>query len=135
MSFIFPFHLYSVAGPLMSNFSDHCKNSHRSLNGAVLIVLHPLTQLIKLIWVIQPQDCLEDVLKLLLKFLLGFGVGFLLGFTHWCLGNVGRGAHVEVVKGGLYNYVRVRVTERLKFKILDEFLGHVVMLVTREMFN
>ena len=86
------------------------------INGVVLSVLHPLTQLIKLIWVIQPQDCLEDVLKLLLKFLLGFGVGVLLGFTHWCFGNVGRGAHVEVVKGGLYNYIRVRVTERLKIQ-------------------
>ena len=41
------------------------------LNGEVLIVLHPLTQLIKLIWPSQPQDCLEDVLKLLLEFLLG----------------------------------------------------------------
>ena len=40
------------------------------INGAVLFILHPLTQLIKLIWVNQPQDCLEDVLKLLLKFLL-----------------------------------------------------------------
>ena len=69
------------------------------INGEVLFVLHPLTQLIKLIWPSQPQDCLEDVLKLLLEFLLGFEEGVLLGFTHWCFGNVGRGAHVEVVKG------------------------------------
>ena len=61
------------------------------INGVVLIVLHPLTQLIKLIWPSQLQGCLEDVLKLLLKFLLGFEVGVLLGFTHWCFGNVGRG--------------------------------------------
>ena len=47
----------------------------------------------------QLQDCLEDVLKLLLEFLLGFEEGVLLGFTHWCFGNVGRGSHVEVVKG------------------------------------
>ena len=69
------------------------------INGQVLFVLHPLTQLIKLIWPSQPQDCLQDVLKLLLEFLLGFEEGVLLGFTHWCFGNVGRGAHVEVVKG------------------------------------
>ena len=69
------------------------------INGEVLVVLHPLTQLIKMIWPSQLQDCLEDVLELLLKFLLGFGVGVLLGSTHWCFGNVGRGAHVEVVKG------------------------------------
>ena len=69
------------------------------INGEVLIVLHPLTQLMKLIWPSQLQSCLEDVLKLLLKFLLGFGVGVLIGSTHWCFANVGRGAHVEVVKG------------------------------------
>ena len=73
------------------------------INGEVLFVLHPLTQLIKLIWPSQPQDCLEDVLKLLLKFLLGFEVGVLLGFTHWCFRNVGRGSHVEVVKGACIN--------------------------------
>ena len=32
------------------------------INGEVLIVLHPLTQLIKLIWPSQPQSGLEDVL-------------------------------------------------------------------------
>ena len=73
------------------------------LNGEVLILLHPLTQLIKLVWPSQPQGCLEDVLKLLLKFLLGFEVGVLIRFTHWCFGNVGRGAHVEVVKGACIN--------------------------------
>ena len=61
------------------------------INGAVLIVLHSLTQLNKLIRPSQPQECLEDVLKLLLKFLLGFEVGVLLGVTHWCFGNVGWG--------------------------------------------
>ena len=70
------------------------------INGEVLFVLHPLTQLIKLIWPSQPQDCLEDVLKLLLEFFLGFEEGVLLGFILWCFGNVGRGAHVEVVKRG-----------------------------------
>ena len=69
------------------------------INGVVLFVLHPLTQLIKMICSSQPQDCLEDVLKLLLEFLLGSKEGVLLSFTHWCFGNVGRGAHVEVVKG------------------------------------
>ena len=69
------------------------------INGEVLVVLHPLTQLIKWTWPSQLQGCLEDVLKFLLKFLLGFGVGVLLGSTHWCFGNVGRDAHVEVVKG------------------------------------
>ena len=69
------------------------------INGEVLFVLHPLTQLIKMILPSQLQGCLEDVLKLLLKFLLGFEEGVLLGFTHWCFGNVGQGAHVEVVKG------------------------------------
>ena len=44
------------------------------INGVVLIVLHPLTQWIKLIWPSQPQGCLEDVMKLLLKFHLGFKV-------------------------------------------------------------
>ena len=73
------------------------------INGEVLFVLHPLTQLIKFIWPIQPQDCLEDVLKLLLKFLLGFEEGVLLSVTHWCFGNAGRGAHVEVVKGACIN--------------------------------
>ena len=73
------------------------------INGEVLFVLHPLTQLIKLIWPSQPQGCLEDVLKLLLKFLLGLEVGVLLSFTHWCFGNVGRGAHVEVVNGACIN--------------------------------
>ena len=66
-----------------------------------------------MIWSSQPQDCLEDVLKLLLEFLLGFEEGVLLGFTHWCFGNVGRGAHVEVVKG-VYNYVRVRDTKGMQ---------------------
>ena len=65
------------------------------INGEVLFVLHPLTQLIKSIWPSQPQDCLEDVLKLLLEFLLGFEEGVLLGFTHWCFGNVGRGRVTE----------------------------------------
>ena len=69
------------------------------INGVVLFVLHPLTQLIKMIWSSQPQDCLEDVLKLLVEFLLGSEEGVLLGFTHWCFRNVGRGDHVEVVKG------------------------------------
>ena len=69
------------------------------ISGEVLFVLHPVSQLIKMIWPSQPQDCLEDVLKLLLEFLLGFEEGVLLDFTHWCFGNVGRGAHVEVVKG------------------------------------
>ena len=69
------------------------------INSEVLFVLHPLTQLIKLIWPSQPQDCLEDVLKLLMEFLHGFEEGVLLGFTHWCFGNGGRGAHVEAVKG------------------------------------
>ena len=73
------------------------------INGAVLFVLHPLTQLLKSIWPSQPQDCLEDVLKLLLEFLLGFKEGVLLRFTHWCFENVGRGAHVEVVKGACIN--------------------------------
>ena len=45
----------------------------------------------------------EDVLKLLLEFLLGFEEGVLVGFTHWCFGNVGMGAHVEVVKGACVN--------------------------------
>ena len=84
------------------------------INGEVLFVLHPSTQLIKLIWRSQLHDCLEDVLKLLLKFLHGFEEGVLHGFTHWCFGNVGMGAHVEVVKRGLYNYVRVRVTEGIQ---------------------
>ena len=105
------------------------------INGVVLFVLHPLTQLIKVIWPSQPQDCLEDVLKLLLEFLLGFEEGVLLDFTHWCFGNVGRGAHVEVVKG-LYNYVRVRVTEGIKnSKFWDEILGRVLMLVSHSIFN
>ena len=52
-----------------------------------------------MIWPSQLQDCLEDVLKLLLEFLLGFGEGVLLSLTHWCFGNVGRGGHVEIVKG------------------------------------
>ena len=69
------------------------------INGEVLVLLDPLTQLIKWTWPSQLQGCLEDVLKLLLKFLLGFGEGVLLGSTHWCFGNVGRGAHFEVVKG------------------------------------
>ena len=69
------------------------------INGVVLFVFHPLTQLIKMIWSSQPQDCLEDVLKLLLEFLLGSEEGVFLVLTHWCFGNVGRGAHVEVVKG------------------------------------
>ena len=69
------------------------------INGVVLFVLHPLTQLIKMILSSQPQDCLEDVLKLLVKFLLGSEEGVLLGFTHWCFGNVGRSSNVEVVKG------------------------------------
>ena len=60
------------------------------INGVVLFVLHPLTQLIKMIWPGQLQDCLEDILELLLEFLLGFQVGVLLGFTHWCFGNVAR---------------------------------------------
>ena len=77
------------------------------INGEVLFVLHPLTQLIKLIWPSQLQGCLEDVLKLLLKFLLGFEEGVLLGFTHWCFGNVGRGSHVEVVKGSCINILGV----------------------------
>ena len=53
-----------------------------------------------MIWPSQLQDCLEDVLELLLEFLLGFQVGVMLGYPHWCFGNVGRGAHVEVVKRG-----------------------------------
>ena len=73
------------------------------INGAVLVVLHPLAQLVKLILPSQPQDCLEDVLKLLLEFLLAFEEGVLIGFTHWCFWNVGRGAHVEVVKGACIN--------------------------------
>ena len=84
------------------------------INGEVLFVLHPLTQLIKLIWPSQPHDCLEDVLKLLLEFLLGFEKGVLLSFTHWCFENGGRGAHAEVVKTVLYNYIRVRVMEGMK---------------------
>ena len=68
------------------------------INGEVLFVLHPLTQLIKLIRSSQPHDILEDVLKLQMKFLLGFEEGVRDGFTHWCFGHVGRGAHVEVVK-------------------------------------
>ena len=73
------------------------------INGEILVVLHLLTQLIKLTWPSQLQGCLEDVLKLLLKFLLGFGVGVFLGSTHWCFGNVGWGAHVEVVKRSCIN--------------------------------
>ena len=69
------------------------------INGVVLLVLHPLTQLIKMICSSQPHDCLDDVLKLLVEFLLRSKEGVLLGFTHWCFGNVGRGVHVEVVKG------------------------------------
>ena len=72
-------------------------------NGEILIVLHPLTQLIKLTWPSQLQGCQEDVLKLLLEFLLGFEVRVLLSFTHWCFGNVGRGSHVGVVKGSGIN--------------------------------
>ena len=74
------------------------------INGEILFVLHPLTQLIKLIRSSQPHDCLEDVLKFQVKFLLGYGVGVLLGSTHWCFGNVGRGAHVEVVKGVIQSW-------------------------------
>ena len=70
------------------------------INGVVLFVLHPLTQLVKMFWSSQPQYCLEDVLKLLVEFLLGSKEGVLLSFTHWCFGNVGRGAHVEVCKRG-----------------------------------
>ena len=69
------------------------------INGEILSVLHPLAQLIKLIRISQPQGCLEDVLSLQVKFLLGFEEGARDGFTHWCFGNAGRGAHVEVVKG------------------------------------
>ena len=69
------------------------------INGEVLVVLHPLTQLIKLTWPSQLQGSLEDVLKLLLKFLLGIGVGVLFSSTHWCFSNVGMGAHIEVEKG------------------------------------
>ena len=73
------------------------------IDGAVLVVLHPLTQLIKLIWPSQPQDCLEDVLKLLLEFLIGFEEGVLLGFTHLCFEDVGRVSHVEFEKGSSIN--------------------------------
>ena len=34
------------------------------INCEVLFVLHPLTQLINLIWPSQPQGCLEDVLQM-----------------------------------------------------------------------
>ena len=85
-------HLYSVAGPLVSNFSGSFLGTViKVINGEVLFVLHPLTQLIKLIRSSQPHDCLEDVLKLQVKFLLGFEEGVRDGFTHWCFGNVGRG--------------------------------------------
>ena len=50
------------------------------INGVVLFVLHPLTQLIKMICSSQPQDCLEDVLKLLVEFLLGSEEGSLARF-------------------------------------------------------
>ena len=56
------------------------------INGEILVVLPPLTQLIKWTWPSQLQGCLEDVLKLLLKYLLGFGVGVLLGSTQCCFG-------------------------------------------------
>ena len=57
-----------------------------------------------------------------MEFLLGFEEGVGDGFMHWCSGNVGRGAHVEVVKGGYIIYVRVRVTGRLKIQNFgDEF--------------
>ena len=88
------------------------------INGEVLFVLHPLTQLIKVIWPIQLQGCLKDVLKLLLKFLLGFAEGVLLSVTHWCFGNVGRGAHVEVVKGLVYIYYGQGYRRNEKIQIL-----------------
>ena len=70
------------------------------INGEVLFVLHPLTQLIKLMWPGQSQDCLEDVLKLQLEFLLirrrSLAQFHPLVFRECC-----RGAHVEVVKGAI----------------------------------
>ena len=88
------------------------------INGQVLFLLNPLTQLNKLIWRSQPQDCLEDVLKLLLKFLLGFEEGVLLCFTHWCFGNVGRGAHVEVVKRAYMIILGSGLQKECKIQIL-----------------
>ena len=73
------------------------------INGEVLFVLHPVAQLIKMIWPSQPLECLEDVLKLLLEFLLRFEERVSLDFTHWCFGNIGRVAHVEVLKGSCIN--------------------------------
>ena len=71
-----------------------------------------------MIWPSQLQDCLEDVLKLLLEFLLGFGEGVLLVFTHWCFGNLGRGAHVEIVKGLVQIYYGQGYGRNEKFIIL-----------------
>ena len=94
------------------------------INGEILFVLHPLTQLIKLIWPSQPQGCLDDVLKLLFKFLLGFKEGVLLGFTHWCFRNVGRGVHVEVAKGA---YVIIYGSGLRKEYILLSFQDHFLL--------
>ena len=56
--------------------------------------------------------------SLLLKFLLGFEEGVLLGFTHWCFGNVGRGAHVEVVKGAYMIILGSGLQKECKIQIL-----------------
>ena len=88
------------------------------INGEVLFVLHPLTQLIKMIWPSQLQGCLEDVLKLLLKFLLGFEEGVLLGFTHRWFRNVGSGAHVEVVQRSCINLLGSGLWKERKIQIL-----------------
>ena len=97
------------------------------INGEVLFVLHPLTQLIKLIWPSQPQGCLEDVLKLLLKSLLGFEVRVLLGFGHWCFRNVGRG-DIIMLGSGLWNECKNSI-------FLYELLGRAMMLVSQAIFN
>ena len=89
-----------------------------------------------MIWSSQRQDCLEDVLKLLLEFLLGFEEGVLLGFTQRSFGNVGRDAHVEVVKWGYVIMLGSGLRKECeKFKILRCILGRALTLVSCSMFN
>ena len=69
------------------------------------------------------------------EILLGFEVGVLLGLTHWCIGNVGRGAHGEVVKGACIIILGSGFARNENSKVLDEFLGRALMLVSQEIFN
>ena len=92
----FPF-VFSSWTFVVKIFLDHGKNSRRSHQWCSIVCTSSIDTVDQNDLVQSTSGFSGRYPEVAVEFLLGSEEGDLLGFTHWCFGNVGRGAHIEVL--------------------------------------